>query len=171
MPDIMRDFACHACRAADGAQSPAEELEVALDAMFSMQAPFHRRYHLFSAMQRRVGGQGMVQFASIFHTQEQVCSCSRLPVHASPTLVPESPAMQLPLFCVLVWNVPKSPAHRKACTVSSHGPLDACSGSSTRRDACVAVSFSRACPPRFSLQFELQVQWKHLHVHLSGACV
>ena len=85
MPDIMRDFACHACRAADGAQSPAEELEVALDAMFSMQAPFHRRYHLFSAMQRRVGGQGMVQFASIFHTQEQVCSCSRLPVHLRHT--------------------------------------------------------------------------------------
>ena len=79
MTDNMFDFACHACRAADGAQSPAEELEVALDAMFSMHAPFNHRYRLFSAVQRRIGGQGMVQFASIFHTQEQVCECSCRP--------------------------------------------------------------------------------------------
>ena len=60
------------CSAANEASSALEQLEVALDAMFSMQAPFFGRYMLLSAVDRRSGGQGVVQFASIIHTPDRV---------------------------------------------------------------------------------------------------
>ena len=60
------------CRASGEAGSPLEELEVALDAMNSMQAPFFYRYHLLSAVDRRAGGQGVVQFATIANTVDKV---------------------------------------------------------------------------------------------------
>ena len=49
-----------------------EELGVALDAMNSMQALFYYRYQLLSTVERRVGGQGVVQFAAITNTMEKV---------------------------------------------------------------------------------------------------
>lgn len=60
------------CRAGDAARSPVEELEVALDAMHNMQAPFCGRYTLGSAIDRRSGGQGVVQFADIAGTRDRV---------------------------------------------------------------------------------------------------
>lgn len=62
------------CRAAVTAESPLDELEVALDAMCSMKEPFYGRYTLLSSVERRVGGQGLVQFASIVNTQDKVRS-------------------------------------------------------------------------------------------------
>lgn len=62
------------CRAGGAAKSPLEELEVALDAMNSMQSTFCVRYKLYSAVYRRVGGQGVVQFAGIGGTYDKVCS-------------------------------------------------------------------------------------------------
>ena len=59
-------------RAAVESESPLDELEVALDAMCSMKEPFYSRYHLLSSVERRVGGQGLVQFASIVNTQDKV---------------------------------------------------------------------------------------------------
>lgn len=57
-----------------------DELETALDAMCGMAEPFFGRYQLLSAVDRRVGGQGLVQFASIASSKqtpenasEQVC--------------------------------------------------------------------------------------------------
>ena len=61
-----------ACRAGGVARTPLEELQVALDAMCIMQAPFHHRYHLYSAVHRRVGGQGIVQFAGISGMHDRV---------------------------------------------------------------------------------------------------
>eukprot|EP00892_Ulva_mutabilis_P005912 jgi/Ulvmu1/3693/UM017_0110.1 len=58
-------------KASGEAKSPVEELQVALDAMNSMQAPFYNRYHLASAVDRRVGGQGIVQFASMSNTHDR----------------------------------------------------------------------------------------------------
>ena len=40
--------------------------------MNSMQAPFYYRYLLLSAVDRRVGGQGVVQFAAIVNTMDKV---------------------------------------------------------------------------------------------------
>ena len=60
------------CRASSEARSRREELEVALDAMSSMEAPFYYRYRILSAVHRRVGGQGVVQFAAIFGNMDQV---------------------------------------------------------------------------------------------------
>lgn len=60
------------CRAANVTQSPLDQLEVALEAMCCMAAPFHSRYQVHSAMQRRVGGQGIVQFATIINTEDKV---------------------------------------------------------------------------------------------------
>ena len=73
------------CRAGQGMTSPSAALEVALDAMCSMQAPFYHRYELFSAVERRGGGQGMVQFAKILNTSEQVCIPLSLSQHPSIT--------------------------------------------------------------------------------------
>ena len=47
---------------------------MALDAMSNMQVMFCKRYQLNSAVERRVGGQGIVQFASISGTHDKVCS-------------------------------------------------------------------------------------------------
>eukprot|EP00892_Ulva_mutabilis_P005913 jgi/Ulvmu1/3694/UM017_0111.1 len=58
-------------KAGGEAGSPVEELQVALDAMSSMQAPFYNRYRLSSAVDRRVGGQGVVQFAGIASTLDR----------------------------------------------------------------------------------------------------
>ena len=68
---VIHDAACQ-CRASSEAGTPLDELEVALDAMNSMQARFHYRYHLLSAVDRRVGGQGVVQFAAIVDTMDKV---------------------------------------------------------------------------------------------------
>ena len=81
------------CRASDGVGSPLEELEVALDAMSSMQAPFFYRYQLYSAVDRRVGGQGVVQLAAIADTRDQVCL--NLPSNGS---LPRTEGF--PLMCV-----------------------------------------------------------------------
>lgn len=53
--------------------------------MHSMQAPFCRRYRLLSAADRRVGSQGIVQFAVPDDTQDTVrgpssCDCGACPV-------------------------------------------------------------------------------------------
>eukprot|EP00892_Ulva_mutabilis_P002841 jgi/Ulvmu1/12558/UM090_0045.1 len=58
-------------RMGDSAGSASEELQVALDAMCSMQEPLLGRYLPLSAAQRRAGGQGVVQFATVAHTQDQ----------------------------------------------------------------------------------------------------
>lgn len=42
--------------------------------MNSMQATFYKRYLLNSAVERRVGGQGVVQFAAIANTLDRVGS-------------------------------------------------------------------------------------------------
>eukprot|EP00892_Ulva_mutabilis_P005985 jgi/Ulvmu1/3759/UM175_0006.1 len=57
--------------AAEEARTSLEALEVALDALFGMQAPFYGRYLLLSAVDRRCGGQGLVQFANIIHTPDR----------------------------------------------------------------------------------------------------
>lgn len=49
-----------------------DKLQIALDAMHSMQAVFLHRYTLGSSVERRVGGQGLVQFASIAGTLDRV---------------------------------------------------------------------------------------------------
>ena len=56
------------CRVAQEAESGVEELEVALDAMAGMRHLFYDRYHVMSSVERRAGGQGVVQFASIANT-------------------------------------------------------------------------------------------------------
>lgn len=61
-----------ACRAAERTESPLEALEVALDAMCGMQAPLLGRYFALSGLDRRRGGHGVVQFATIANMQEQV---------------------------------------------------------------------------------------------------
>eukprot|EP00892_Ulva_mutabilis_P000505 jgi/Ulvmu1/10455/UM063_0010.1 len=58
-------------KAAHESESPLDALEVALDAMCSMKEPFYHRYMLLSSVERRVGGQGLVQFASIVNTQDK----------------------------------------------------------------------------------------------------
>ena len=68
---VIHNAACQ-CRASSEARSPLEELKVALDAMNSMQAPFYYRYLLLSAVDRRVGGQGVVQFSAIVNTMDKV---------------------------------------------------------------------------------------------------
>ena len=47
--------------------------------MCSMKEAFYHRYMLLSSVERRVGGQGLVQFASIVNTQDKVRSslCAR----------------------------------------------------------------------------------------------
>lgn len=45
---------------------------MALDAMHNMQASFCHRYTLASAVDRRSGGQGVVQFADIAGTRDRV---------------------------------------------------------------------------------------------------
>lgn len=40
--------------------------------MCSMKEAFYHRYMLLSSVERRVGGQGLVQFASIVNTQDKV---------------------------------------------------------------------------------------------------
>ena len=59
-------------RAGGAARTALEELEVALDAMCIMQAPFHHRYQVSSGVHRRVGGQGVVQFAGIAGRHDRV---------------------------------------------------------------------------------------------------
>jgi hypothetical protein len=49
-----------------------EQLEAALDALYDRKLPFFGKYHLFSAVERRVGGQGLVQFARIGNTADMV---------------------------------------------------------------------------------------------------
>jgi hypothetical protein len=58
----------HACRG----ETPTEQLEAALDALYERKLPFYARYKLFSAVERRVGGQGLVQFARIGNGNEMV---------------------------------------------------------------------------------------------------
>lgn len=53
-------------------ERPIEQLEVALDALYNRKLPFFGRYHLFSAVERRTGGQGLVQFARIGNTTDTV---------------------------------------------------------------------------------------------------
>lgn len=72
-------------RAATSSGSPVAELEVALDAMCALQARFHGRYTLLSGVERRAGGQGVVQFANITGDQSQVRLC-----HSSAHLLIES---------------------------------------------------------------------------------
>lgn len=60
------------CRAADAAGSPAEKLETALDAMHNQQATFYGRYTIASSVERRAGGQGIVQFAAIAGSLDRV---------------------------------------------------------------------------------------------------
>lgn len=62
------------CRASSDVESPLEQLQVALDATYAMQARFFNQYTVASPMQRRVGGQGLVQFGVIANTIDQVCS-------------------------------------------------------------------------------------------------
>ena len=54
-------------------EKPIEQLEAALDALYDRKLPFFGRYNLFSAVERRVGGQGLVQFASIGTSTDMVC--------------------------------------------------------------------------------------------------
>ena len=70
-PDI--DGISHLCRAAEEAGSPVEKLEWALDGMQSMREPFCGRFLLGSAVDRRTGGQGVVQFADIAGTRDRAC--------------------------------------------------------------------------------------------------
>eukprot|EP00892_Ulva_mutabilis_P005656 jgi/Ulvmu1/3462/UM016_0082.1 len=58
-------------RAAEGCAMPADELEVALDALCAMETPFLFRYNILSAVDRRVGGQGLVQFATMTNSQQR----------------------------------------------------------------------------------------------------
>ena len=60
------------CRASSESETALDKLEVALDGMCCMAAPFYGQYQLHSAVQRRVGGQGIVQFAAIMNTQDKV---------------------------------------------------------------------------------------------------
>lgn len=53
-------------------EKPIEQLEAALDALYDRKLPFFGRYHLLSAVERRVGGQGLVQFARIGHGTDLV---------------------------------------------------------------------------------------------------
>lgn len=46
-------------------ERPIEKLEAALDALYDHNQPFFDRYHLLSGIERRVGGQGLVQFARV----------------------------------------------------------------------------------------------------------
>lgn len=62
------------CRATNESCSPLDALEEALDAMCAKKEVFYDRYYLLSAVERRVGGQGIVQFASIKNTQDKVRS-------------------------------------------------------------------------------------------------
>jgi hypothetical protein len=62
---------CHACRG----DTPGERLEAALDALCGRKVPFYGQYRLFSAVERRVGGQGIVQFAQIGQSSAMVRSC------------------------------------------------------------------------------------------------
>ena len=73
--DLVCDSAPYCCRSAKESDSPLDALRLALDAMCSMKAPFYDRYHLLSAVERRVGGQGLVQFASVMNTREMVRCC------------------------------------------------------------------------------------------------
>ena len=72
--NISVSNAVYCCRAGDAARTPVEELKVALDAVNGMQCTFCKRYQVYSAFYRRVGGQGVVQFASISATHERVRS-------------------------------------------------------------------------------------------------
>lgn len=56
------------------AESPLEQLQVALDATYAMHARFFNRYTVSSSVERRVGGQGLVQFGAIASTMDRVCS-------------------------------------------------------------------------------------------------
>lgn len=71
--NVCSDYVLGSCRAAGDADDPLDQLEVALDGMHCMQSPFYYRYNILSAVERRVGGQGLVQFASMSNTQEKVC--------------------------------------------------------------------------------------------------
>ena len=71
------------CRAAEDCKTAADALEVALDGMCALETPFYYRYNILSAVDRRGGGQGLVQFASMTNTQTRVC-CASETVHACP---------------------------------------------------------------------------------------
>ena len=71
------------CRAAEDCKTSADALEVALDGMCALETPFYYRYNILSAVDRRGGGQGLVQFASMTNTQTRVC-CASETVHACP---------------------------------------------------------------------------------------
>eukprot|EP00892_Ulva_mutabilis_P005991 jgi/Ulvmu1/3764/UM175_0012.1 len=58
-------------KATHAAASQIEALEVALEAMCNMHEMLLGRYLPLSAAHRRVGGQGVVQFATIAHSQDQ----------------------------------------------------------------------------------------------------
>ena len=74
--DARFDTRCY-CRIAEECKSPLEELEVALDAMCAMEHLFYYRFRILSAVDRRVGGQGVVQIASMMNTNQRVRDSSR----------------------------------------------------------------------------------------------
>ena len=71
---VVTVYECIWCRVGKDADSPMEELQVALDAMHAMQSTFYGRYMLASSVERRAGGQGLVQFATISGTADKVRS-------------------------------------------------------------------------------------------------
>lgn len=60
------------CRVAQACTKALDELEVALDAMCAMRAQFFLRYEILSAVDRRVGGQGLVQYACVPNQPDRV---------------------------------------------------------------------------------------------------
>ena len=56
--------------------------------MRGMAEPFCNRYMLLSSLERRVGGQGVVQFASIINTHEKVRLASLSPRPHAVKLIP-----------------------------------------------------------------------------------
>ena len=53
---------------------PVEALEVALDGLCALEELFYYRYRILSAVHRRAGGQGVVQFASITYSDQRARS-------------------------------------------------------------------------------------------------
>ena len=60
------------CRLAGECTTPVDRLEVALDGLCAMHALFYHRYWVLTAVDRRASGQGLVQFAVVMNTQNQV---------------------------------------------------------------------------------------------------
>lgn len=64
--------------------SAFEQLEDALDCMHAARAPFLARFHVLGAVERRSGGQGVVQFAAIAGSPKQFALKVRPWARASP---------------------------------------------------------------------------------------